>query len=322
MNLKSALPNAVNLPQSYAIKVDNISAISVVGEEQDSYLQGQLTCDLEQLKVKPLLNGSHCDAKGKLFSSFRLIRHNNANLLISATDAMQASMKELQKFGVFAKVEITAAEVSFLALTGSESEDTLKQRYQALPDSFTPVVSQGGVSIAYISGVKDFYLVIASDEEIEELSSSLTLDIYTSEVWVLNEIQSGFPHLGENSIREYVPQMLNMQHLNGISFTKGCYLGQETVARMKYLGKNKKALFALKSNTNETPNSLSTLEKQVGENWRRGGEIICHYVSDDGEVYLQAVLANDTEEDAVLRLKDNPDIEFNLLSLPYSLEAE
>lgn len=329
MKLQTSKPSIDQLPNSFAVLVDNINSISVTGEEAKKYLQGQLTCDLEQLDDKQLLVGGHCDAKGKLFAAFRLIKHNDQHLLIQSKQSIATSLAELKKFGVFAKVNILEVDdLAYLALCGSEGVAFIQQTFLALPDAMTPVIHNGNASVIYICGATNRYLVVASKATISDLSQSLTIDVYPSEVWTLLEIQSGFVHLNSDAIGEYVPQMLNLQHINGISFTKGCYLGQETVARMKYLGRNKKALYALQSVGEQKWQSgaeitdESSLEKQLGENWRNGGNIIAHFEADNGTIYVQAVLANDTEQDAVLRLKHQNGIKFSLMPLPYTLSEE
>jgi len=114
-----------------------------------------------------------------------------------------------------------------------------------------------------------------------------------------------------------------LQAIHGISFTKGCYLGQETVARMQYLGKNKRALFSLKSKSaNNDSISLKAgdiIEQQLGENWRKAGDVLASYVSDDGTYYLQAVLASDIEAITNLRIKNHENSALSLVELPYNL---
>ena len=322
METKTLLPSLSELPESYAIIADNLKAISVTGEESAKYLQGQLTCNVTQLEEKKLLVGGHCDAKGKMFSAFRLINHNNRALLIQSEHSLPASLSELQKFGVFAKVTIEdATDLGFLALVGEQARQFLMASFHALPDSFNPVISENGMSVIYLTGDKDRYLIVASKTEIKDIVEKIELPTYSKEVWALSEISSGFPHMNPASVREYVPQMLNLQLINGICFTKGCYLGQETVARMKYLGKNKRALFALTGTGTGTAEitAESVLEKQLGENFRRAGNVIAHYQSDDGQVYIQAVLASDTEDDSVFRIKGQDGVNLSLMPLPYTL---
>ena len=71
--MNNNLPSYNELPEVFAIQLDTIGAITLKGEEQAKYLQGQVTCDVDSLAQVKLLNGAHCNAKGKVFSAFRLI---------------------------------------------------------------------------------------------------------------------------------------------------------------------------------------------------------------------------------------------------------
>ena len=147
--------------------------------------------------------------------------------------------------------------------------------------------------------------------------TQLSLPIYQQSVWDLLEISQGFPLLSETSSSQYVPQMLNLQAINGISFTKGCYLGQETVARMQYLGKNKRALFSLNTQLANPLSSDDIIEKQLGENWRKAGDILAKYNADDGSSYIQAILSNDEAQH--LRIKSQVESVVTVSDLPYMI---
>jgi hypothetical protein len=112
--------------------------------------------------------------------------------------------------------------------------------------------------------------------------------------------------------------MLNLQAIEGISFTKGCYMGQETVARMQYLGKNKRALYSLESRSSDRIQADDILEKQLGENWRKAGDILAYYQADNGHCAIQAILVNE-EEPSQLRLSSQSNVIVNYKTLPYSL---
>jgi len=323
INMNESLPSLEQLPSTYLVSLSHYSAISLIGAEQNNYLQGQVTCDVNDTNEHSLLVGAHCDAKGKVFSAFRLINRNNAHLLIQPQSSLTASIAELKKFGVFAKVEITqTSELSFYALVGEQASELLQTNFSQVPDSLTPVVHSDGTSIVYVAGQQTRYLLIAENENLTEKLNNFNLNTYSAPVWNLLEITEGFVQLSEQTSGEYVPQMLNLQAINGISFTKGCYLGQETVARMQYLGKNKRALFSLTANTKTPLSSDDVIEKQLGDNWRKAGDILACYQSDDGHCHFQAVLANDVDKTTQLRLKYQPEIKVTLQPLPYSLIVE
>lgn len=315
-------PALNELPKNYLISLSQYSAIALQGEEQSKYLQGQVTCDLDLLTQNNLLNGAHCNAKGKVFSCFRLFNRAEQHLLFQHQATINASITELKKFGVFAKVAITTTDdLAFFALVGEQANELLIEHFGQAPDQLSPCIQVGSTTLVFIDGKTKRFLIIDNKSSLDSLLPNFNLTIFNNDVWQLLEIVEGFPTLANDSENEYVPQMLNMQAINGISFTKGCYLGQETVARMQYLGKNKKALFVLVGETCLQDSSL-IIEKQLGENWRKAGDITTIYQADNQHCYIQAVLANDITPSTNLRIKNQPNSSLSTLELPYALNDE
>jgi folate-binding protein YgfZ len=324
ISVENTLPSYDNLPDACIISLAEYGAIAVHGAEQSKYLQGQVTCDVNTLTDNNLLLGGHCDAKGKVFSVFRLINRQKIHLLLQPKTSINQSLAELKKFGVFAKVTIEqATELVFYAVAGKKATEILHQQFVELPNSLTPVLQVGSTTIVYLAGKLKRYLIIDEAKAAEKIINDFALATYSQALWNLIEINEGFPLLAPETVASYVPQMLNLQAIHGISFTKGCYLGQETVARMQYLGKNKRALFSLKSKS--ANNELITLqagdiiEQQLGANWRKAGDILASYISDDGIYYLQAVLASDIDSTTNLRIKNHENSALSLVELPYNL---
>lgn len=319
--MTQALPSLAQLPEVFSLELTQLSAISLTGEEQNHYLQGQVTCDVLSLADSKLLTGAHCNAKGKVFSVFRLFNADGRNLLLQPKTTLEASLKELQKFGVFAKVDIAeASDLKFYAVAGSKSAEAIGKIVSTVPDSLTPVVEEQDVVVLYIGGETDRY-VIATQKAFNDVIDAGITKLH-QDVWQLLEITDGFPHMAESHVDQYVPQMLNLQAIGAISFNKGCYLGQETVARMQYLGKNKRALFSLVSQSNVPLENITLLEQQLGENWRKAGDVLASYHADDGEVYLQGVLASDIEVETALRAKEQTSLLCKIKPLPYSTEIK
>lgn len=314
------LPSYNQLPDLFAISLNSVSAISLSGEEQAKYLQGQVTCDVNNLAQEKLLTGAHCNAKGKVFSAFRLIERNKEYLLIQPSSSIAQSLSELQKFGVFAKVEISqASDLNFLAIAGNNASAKMAELFEQVPDTLTPVVESDSTTLIYIAGKINRYLIIADDERLANISATFDFPVFHDKVWQLLEITEGFPILSEQNIAEYVPQMLNLQAINGISFTKGCYLGQETVARMQYLGKNKRALYSLIGKTsNVTAGDI--IEKKIGDNWRKAGDVLSVYQASNEQTNIQAILANDVEPSTELRIKEQVS-KLTITPLPYTIST-
>ena len=160
------------------------------------------------------------------------------------------------------------------------------------------------------------YLVIQPSNAEKQLPLSETDD---NQLWEIADINAGLGDIRETTINEYVPQMLNLQIMNAIDFEKGCYMGQEVVARTKYLGRNKRAGFILKTQTATNDLSGEQLEYQIGENWRPGGKIL-RSGTDAGQTWIFAILANDTQQGSAFRVKSSPNIIFIAQALPYPLQ--
>jgi len=312
-------PAPQQLTPSYLIDLSQLSAIVLSGKDQKTYLQGQVTCDVLPTTNSSLTHGAHCDAKGKVYAVFRLLGRDDSQWLIQPKTTIAPSLTALQKFGVFAKVAIKeAGDVGYFALIADHAEDLLKQHYQIVPDNMTPVVSAGAVTIAYLPGAIDRYLVITEQHAVEQEMAKFNLPIFHHTVWTLLDIIEGFPILSSETVSAFVPQMLNVQAIHGISFTKGCYLGQETVARMQYLGKNKRALYCLTGSSDNVAIN-DTIEIQLGEQWKRAGTVQACYQDQQGTVYLQAVLASDADHQSVFRIKEQTNSLLHIHPLPYSL---
>ena len=319
--MNNNLPSYNELPEVFAINLDNISAITLTGEEQIKYLQGQVTCDVESLAQEKLLNGAHCNAKGKVFSAFRLLERQGKFLLLQPNSSIEQSLAELKKFGVFAKVNIEQdTELAYLAIAGEQAAIKMAELFQQVPNEITPVIQESNATLVYLAGKINRYIIIDNADKLTEMSAAFSFPIYNNALWTLLEISAGFPILSQQYIAEYVPQMLNLQAINGISFTKGCYLGQETVARMQYLGKNKRALFTL-TGKDMVVNTGDIIEKKLGENWRKAGDVLAVYQASNMQSYIQGVLANDIDEATELRIKTQTS-NLTLLPLPYKLSTE
>ena len=193
INIETNLPTFEQLPSAYLVSLNHYSAIALCGEEKSKYLQGQVTCDVTTSTEHSLLVGAHCNAKGKVFSAFRLINRNSAHLLIQPKASINASITELKKFGVFAKVEISETDkLSFFALVGENAPSILQNSFTRIPDSLNPVVQSGSTTLIYIAGKQARYILIDTAETLEGVLVDMNLPVYNNAVWDLLEISEGF----------------------------------------------------------------------------------------------------------------------------------
>ncbi len=305
------------LPELSISLLDNLGMITMVGDDKKSYLQGQITCDVASLEKDQSTLGAHCDAKGKVWSVFRLFHHQDGYGLIQPKSALEVELKEIKKYAVFSKVTIEESNDIILGVAGSKANafiDNISEEYGDVR------AINGGTAVKVADS--RWLLLLTSDvaqSMIENSDATLT----THELWNRFDIEAALPFVPAAAQNEHIPQALNLQALGGISFTKGCYTGQETVARAKYRGTNKRAMYivqgATTTNLNDEPVEL---ERSVGENWRSVGALLTHYQFADNQAIGLIVLPNNLDDDTRLRLVSQPECEWTIAELPYSLDDE
>tara|TARA_R110002126_G_scaffold119373_13_gene260272 strand:- start:2921 stop:3892 length:972 start_codon:yes stop_codon:yes gene_type:complete len=291
--------------------------VSVSGNDKRKYLQSQTTCDIDQLNTDSFLRGAHCDAKGKTWSVFHLLEQADDLLIVAFRDELSASVAQWRKFGVFSKVSFESCQDSYAVLgIGGEDSEQLIAKLGFVPPAADGQLSRHNNGALLRLAADHYLLLLAKPDAIALLDGPLPLAAPT--LWLKQHILLGLCYLEQPLIGEFVPQMLNLQAVNAISFSKGCYLGQETVARMKYLGRNKRAAWILQANTDEAPAAGCDIEQQFNDNWRRVGQVI-NAVNINNQLWLIAVLPNDITPADSLRLKSDSAPALQLLPLPYPL---
>ena len=302
----------------YTNKLKNNGIIQITGEERAKYLQGQITADINALKDNNAILACHCNFKGKTWSVFFTFSWQDSILLLTHNSVLEQSLSELNKYGVFAKVDISNESNNWQITGGSGDlfENSIKEVFGELPTGNRAVLSNSNGLVMSVEKPNQRYLVIQPNNA----KNLLICDVSENdEQWEVADIKSGLGDIRASTVDEYVPQMLNLQSLDAIDFEKGCYMGQEVVARTKYLGRNKRAGFILKAESIADDLCGEQLEYQIGENWRPGGKIL-RSGTDAGQTWIFAVLAKDTELGVTFRVKSLQNLIFITQALPYPLQ--
>ncbi|MBT1452325.1 tRNA-modifying protein YgfZ [Glaciecola sp. XM2] len=309
---------------SFLVNLASRHLVSISGEQRDEYLHGQLTVNTKQFDAKKARITAHCDFKGKMWSVSILSAFAQSYHMLMPQASAKETLTQLKKYGVFSKVAIedTTAQWRILGGSGEAVNASLQTLFPDLTNEHLGVTSNTFGQVITFDDTTVRYLVTLNEQGFIRLRDAYADSIGDDEtVFELLEIEAGLAFLQDNTVGEFVPQMLNLQALNAIDFDKGCYMGQEVVARTKFLGKNKRATYILSSDKSLPLDTIApgaTLEKSVGENFRRGGTLLTGANGENGSKVL-AVLANDTQVGDVLRLKDSGE-QLTVLPLPYSLE--
>lgn len=296
--------------------------VNVTGPDASKYLQGQLTVDVAALTEHEHTLCGHCDAKGKMWSDLRLFHRAEGFSYLVRRSVADNQITELKKYAVFSKLTISADnDAVILGVAGFKADAALAAYFPQLPDANTPTVTHEDTTLLYLSQPEARYLLVTSLSTAEMLTDKLrdSAQFNDGQQWVELDIEAGQPVIDVANSGQFIPQATNLQALNGICFKKGCYTGQEMVARAKYRGANKRALYWLQGSASRVPQAGEDLELKLGENWRRTGTVLAAVQLNDGSLNVQVVLNNDLEADSVLRVRDDEGSMLTIQPLPYSL---
>lgn len=309
------------------VRLDNLGCIELSGLQAQEYLQGQVTINTSKMSPNTARIGAHCDFKGKTWAVFIAALLDGKYKLIMHSSVVDKSLSELKKYGVFSKVDISPidAEMAFFGISGSTASAIVKKSFAGLKqDHLSVVENEFGFAICINITSPRYILALNTEGQGSFEQQAISYQDAARSKWEALDILDALPTVTAQTTNEFVPQMMNLQAIAGIDFDKGCYMGQETIARTKFLGRNKRASFILigePANDSIAVEPSMPLEKQAGENWRSGGTVL-RSASTDNCSMLLAVLANDTQIGDVLRLKAFPEQKFEVQALPYTLDEK
>jgi tRNA-modifying protein YgfZ len=218
--------------------------IDVNGIDAAKFLQGQLSCDLQQISLGQSGLGSHSNAKGRMQSSFRICRYTENGFLLRVHHSIQEQAKNaLAKYIVFSKATISInKDWVGIGLHGKKARQDLSRLFSHIPDGDFQQCIENNCIVICSSAEKHSYEIYTQPEKAIELCKVLSSDLpfCNSEQHHLLENHLGLAFVETGTFDAFIPQMYNYQCTPAISFKKGCYTGQEIVARMHYLGKIKR----------------------------------------------------------------------------------
>lgn len=302
--------------------LDDWALATITGADSEKYLQGQVTADVSTLAANQHLLAAHCDSKGKMWSNMRLFHDKEGFAWLLRRSVRETQLRELKKYAVFSKVTIAADnDRVLLGVAGFQARAALANLFTTLPESENQVVQEGETTLLWFAHPAERFLLVTDAATAEMVTEKLRgeAQLNNSQQWLALNIEAGLPVIDEANVAQFIPQATNLQALGGISFKKGCYTGQEMVARAKFRGANKRALWYLAGTASRVPEAGEDLERKMGDNWRRTGTVLAAAQLDDGRVIVQVVMNNDMEPDSVFRVREDANT-LSIEPLPYSLE--
>lgn len=305
------------------MSLNDWSFITATGIDAEKYLQGQLTADIATLTPQQHIFTAHCDAKGKMWSTLRLFHYHEGFGYILRSSVAAKQLSELKKYAVFSQITLSQQpNIVLLGIAGQGARDTLNNHFSQLPDQEKPVIHFQHTTLLHFSVPSERFLIITDSATAAELAKHFPQH-GDSQQWLAFDIAAGIANIDIENSEQFIPQAVNLQALPAsICFQKGCYSGQETVARAKYRGANKRAMFCLAGTANTLPKTGDAIEWKIGDNWRRTGTVLAAVTLAKGFISIQVVMNNDMAKESVFRLLGDEQSQLTIQPLPYSLSEE
>ncbi len=306
--------------------LSDYGVIKAEGDDAQTFLHNQFTNDLKQgVSESNSQLSAYCSPKGRILALFRIFKQGDAYYMVMPKDTLEATLKRLRMFVLMSKVTLAdvSDEIVCLGFSGPQSEEKLKALLDDVPAHVDGVCTHGDTTVIRVPGPLPRFEIISPLVEAEKLQDELSKGATTADnnVWQLLDIKSGIPAILAANIEAFVPQMINLQAINGLSFKKGCYPGQEIVARMQYLGKLKRRMYLLQcNNTKHIPQPGDTVFTPGDNGDHKAGVVVTAQASDNS-VALLAVIEIAKAESAPLFLENTTDPELVIQELPYPLET-
>lgn len=303
-----------------------LGLIEVKGDDKNTFLQGQLTNDINQISDSISQLSGLCTPKGRLRALFTIFNHHE-NLYLQLPQALaETNLKRLKMFVMMSKVELTdvSNDIARIAIYGKSAEKILSEYGFNIPEKYNDVTQFGARTLIRLAGKTARFECIASFEDMKQLWQKLSpqAQLIDTSHWRLLDIQAGIPTVFSQTNESFIPQMLNLQALNGINFKKGCYTGQEIVARMQYLGKLKRRMYIAHCDTTENAEPGQLLYSASSTSGQGVGHIVDTQVALDGGIDLTAVITIKAIEDNDIFLDETMTIPLIIQELAYSFDEE
>lgn len=267
----------MNVPPSQLSALPRLGLLAIDGPDAATFLQGQATCDVRAVTPARGALGALCNLQGRMIVSFYVLATDTGLALVMPHDRVDAVLTHLQKYAVFSKVTLRAAP-DLAVIAGSEGGGS----------AFT-ATRDGNATALQLRGNRRLHLV----------PTGTTLPD-GSAAWCAASIAAGEVLVDTANAGRFLPQALNYDVIDGVNFRKGCYTGQEVVARMHFKGKMKERLYVATADTVTAPAANAVI---VDGDGNAAGEVVAAVVA-GGRCQVAAVLRHDAARAGGLRLAD------------------
>lgn len=301
--------------------LSHLGVLRFAGADALTFLHGQVSNDVKGLGSEQARPAGYCTPKGRLLANFLLLCEADGVLMLLSRDVLAGVEKRLRTYVLRSKVTVSDATTAFVVLgaSGPGAPDAVGAALgtPAPADVYAVTRSESGVAVR-VPG--DRFVVVAPRAASEAVWARLagSLRPVGTPAWQWLEIAHGLPLVTVATQEELVPQMANLELVGAVSFDKGCYPGQEIVARSQYLGQVKRRTHRAAVATSEPPRAGEHVYES-GDATQTAGIVINAAPAPDGGYEVLAALQTASVERADLHLRAPDGPALRLLPLPYAI---
>lgn len=299
------------------IKLNHSQLLLVQGADASKFLQGQVTCDLRELNNPITRLGAQCNPKGRILLTFRALQISQETIALRIPVTMLEKAKQsFGKYIVFSKAKLIDAQHEYLlyGLYGNKATDVAQKIFQNLPYENGGYTEHGGNFLIRLDEYR--YELWIRNTNITDFEQHIITVATQGNIndWHLMDIEAGVADICPETYEKLTPQEINYQLVDGINFRKGCYTGQEIVARMHYRGKLKRHMyrFSITTDQNLIPGT-AVINNTTGQN---AGQIIMVARANPQEIEILASVLDEQLEG--LAIEGIPQ-KLKQLPLPYAI---
>ncbi|MDX9741541.1 MAG: folate-binding protein [Gammaproteobacteria bacterium] len=305
---------------SIVCPLDGFGLIAAAGADAASFLQGQLTCDMRLVDEARSLPGGYCTPKGRLLALPWILRRDDRYLLQLPASLLASTLTRLSRYVLRAQVTLEVAPLAMLGLSGPEAPAILEAAGIPFAAGTGGVSHHGEHTVVRIPGPQPRFMLLAPAAALIALWPRLTAGARPAgaPAWDLLDVLTGLPRVLPETLEEFIPQALNLDLLGGIAFDKGCYTGQEIVARVHYRGTVKRRCY-LAAGPGEPPAPGTPVHGPESAD-QAAGHVVLAAPDPDGGFLCLASLSQTQAAAGGLHL--DADRALTLRELPYLAAAE
>ncbi|CAL4322736.1 tRNA-modifying protein YgfZ [Buchnera aphidicola (Periphyllus testudinaceus)] len=289
--------------------LDEWSLVKVTGKDKKKFLQNQITSDINILKNNKYIFCGHCNFKGKILSTLFIFKKKNSYFYILRKSICKKQIQFMKNYSIFFDIKIKKIKkFSLLGISGFSSEQKLKKIFDILPNKKNVVVHIKDITIIYFNSLIKKFLLIIPQKKIcffEEKFKKLNF-INDKQEWLLINIIENTPIIEKQTSLLFFPQEINLHKFkNALNFKKGCYIGQEQIAKIKYKNLNKKKLCILYCNF--LYNNFSSgdfVYVKIKNSWVKKGILLSSVKVKKNIIYAQVVLNRFFKKNYIYRINN------------------